>query len=97
MLFRSGGVRIVLSSVRMQAHDQAPFRHVGIEPAEQKILALKSTVHFRADFGPLADDILVVLAPGAHWSDPMKYPYTKLRAGVKLYPLGPKYAGSKAR
>ncbi len=92
---RIGGVSIVLSSVRMQAHDQAPFRHVGIEPAEQKILALKSTVHFRADFGPLADDILVVLAPGGHWSDPSMYPYRKLRAGVKLYPLGPVFAGPK--
>lgn len=88
-----GGVKIVLSSVRMQAHDQAPFRHVGIEPAEQKILALKSTVHFRADFGPLADEILVVLAPGGHWSDPTMYPYTRLRKGVKLYPLGPAYQG----
>ena len=92
---RIGGVAIVLSSVRMQAHDQAPFRHVGIEPAEQKILALKSTVHFRADFGPLADDILVVLAPGGHWSDPSMYPYKKLRTGVKLYPLGPEYKGAK--
>ena len=91
---RIGGVSIVLSSVRMQAHDQAPFRHVGIEPAEQKILALKSTVHFRADFGPLASDILVVLAPGGHWSDPTMYPYRKLRKGVRLYPLGPAYPGS---
>ena len=90
-----GGVKVVLSSVRMQAHDQAPFRHVGVEPAEQKILALKSTVHFRADFGPLADDILVVLAPGGHWSDPTRYPYKKLRAGVRLYPLGPKFSGAK--
>jgi microcystin degradation protein MlrC len=92
---RIGGVSIVLSSVRMQAHDQAPFRHVGIEPAEQKILGLKSTVHFRADFGPLAEDILVVLAPGGHWSDPSMYPYRKLRTGVRLYPLGPAYAGRK--
>ena len=92
---RIGGVTIVLSSVRMQAHDQAPFRHVGVEPADQKILALKSTVHFRADFGPLSEDILVVLAPGGHWSDPTMYPYRKLRAGVRLYPLGPVYPGSK--
>jgi microcystin degradation protein MlrC len=93
---RIGGVSVVVSSVRMQAHDQAPFRHVGVEPAGQKILALKSTVHFRADFGPLADEILVVLAPGGHWSDPSRYPYEKLRAGVRLYPLGPVHAGNAA-
>ncbi|MBI4189553.1 MAG: M81 family metallopeptidase [Betaproteobacteria bacterium] len=95
-LLQIGGVTVVLSSVRMQAHDQAPFRHVGIEPKDQKILALKSTVHFRADFGPLAEDILVVLAPGAHWTDPAKYPYKRLRAGVRLYPLGPKFLGVQA-
>jgi len=90
-LLRIGGVGIVVSSKRMQAHDQAPFRHVGVEPKDQKILALKSTVHFRADFGPLAKDILVVLAPGGHLSDPTRYPYRKLRPGVRLYPLGPEF------
>ena len=90
-LLRIDGVSVVLSSKRMQAHDQAPFRHVGIEPKDQKILALKSTVHFRADFGPLAEDILVVLAPGGHLSDPAQYPYKKLRSGVRLYPLGPEF------
>lgn len=90
---RIGGVTVVLSSVRMQAHDQAPFRHVGIEPKDQKILALKSTVHFRADFGPFAEEILIVLAPGAHWADPSKYPYRRLRAGVRMFPLGPTHVG----
>ncbi len=44
------GVRVVVVSRKMQAHDQAILRHVGIEPTEVPILALKSSVHFRADF-----------------------------------------------
>ena len=83
------GVRVVVSSRRMQAFDQSVFRHVGIEPAQERILCLKSTVHFLADFGPLAEEILVVLAPGAHVVDPTTYPYRNLRSGVRLLPGGP--------
>jgi len=85
------GVSIVVSGKRMQAFDQAPFRHVGVEPAEQKILALKSTVHFRADFEQLAERVLVVIAPGAHLVDTTRYPYRRLRRGVRLNPLGPPF------
>jgi microcystin degradation protein MlrC len=93
---RIAGVDVVVTSRRMQAHDQAPFRHVGADPDRYRILALKSTVHFRADFGPLADQILIVIAPGAHLSDTTRYPYTRMRAGVRLYPLGPAFAGPGA-
>lgn len=85
------GVSIVVSSKRMQAFDQAPFRHVGVEPSAQKILALKSTVHFRADFGSFAEEILLVVAPGTALVDASKLPYRKLRPGVRLYPLGPAF------
>src|SRR6185312_4015239 len=44
------GVRAIVVSRKMQALDQAIIRHVGIEPSECPILALKSSVHFRADF-----------------------------------------------
>ena len=88
------GVSVVVSSKRMQAHDQAPFRHLGIEPREQKILALKSTVHFRADFQPIAEEVLVALAPGGHVVDTAKYRYQRLRPGVRLYPLGPEFSGA---
>ena len=86
-----GDVKVAVTTKRMQAHDQAPFRHLGIEPAKEKILALKSTVHFRADFQPIAQEVLVAIAPGGHIVDPTKYAYRKLRKGVKLYPLGPAY------
>src|SRR6185295_15456725 len=69
-LLRLGGVRIAVASRKQQAADQAMFRHLGIEPAEQRVLVLKSAVHFRADFGPLASDVLIVLAPGPSPADP---------------------------
>ena len=83
------GVSVVLAAARIQAIDQEQFRHVGVEPADVPILALKSTVHFRADFQSIAETVLCVLSPGAHVSDPVELPYEHLRRGVRLRPLGP--------
>jgi microcystin degradation protein MlrC len=80
------GVRVVVTSRKMQAYDQALFRHVGIEPAEQKILALKSSVHFRADFQPIAEAVIVAVAPGPVTADPSVFPFRHVRKGVRLKP-----------
>ena len=40
------GVEIAVSSRRLQAADQAPLRHLGVDPATKRILALKSSVPF---------------------------------------------------
>ncbi len=80
------GVRVVVVSRKMQAYDQAILRHVGIEPASVPILALKSSVHFRADFGPLAREILVAAAPGPVVADPATLTFQHVRPGVRLRP-----------
>jgi len=85
-LLETGGVHVVVASRKMQAYDQAMFRHVGIEPASVPIIALKSSVHFRADFQPIAKEILVVLAPGPVVADPATLPFTRLRPGLALRP-----------
>ncbi len=85
----ASGVSAVLAAKRIQAADQEMFRHVGVEPARVPILGLKSTVHFRADFQPIAEAVLCVLSPGAHVSDPTELPYRNLRRGVRLNPMGP--------
>lgn len=87
------GVRVVLASRKVQAADQEMFRHVGVEPWRERILALKSSVHFRADFEPIAKEVLVVKAPGPALADPAEFRWTKLRKGVRLRPLGPVYQG----
>jgi microcystin degradation protein MlrC len=93
-LLTIGGVSIVVASKRMQAYDLEIFRHIGVEPTTQKILVVKSTCHFRADFEPIAERVLVAVAPGAHLVDARLYPYKNLRAGVRLEPLGPEYVPS---
>jgi microcystin degradation protein MlrC len=80
------GVRVLVVSRKMQAYDQAILRHVGIEPIEVSILALKSSVHFRADFGPIARRIIVAAAPGPVVADPATLPFRNLRPGLRLRP-----------
>jgi microcystin degradation protein MlrC len=88
-----GGVSVIVASNRMQAADKEMFRHIGIEPAEQKILGLKSAVHFRGDFTDIAEEILVVEAPGAFIDRPEILPYKNLRPGIRLCPEGPVHPG----
>lgn len=82
----AGPVEVVISSRKQQAADQAMFRHVGCEPAAARVLMLKSSVHFRADFGPIAHRVLVVEAPGPNVADPGRLPFTKLPPGRRLRP-----------
>lgn len=80
------GIRVIVTSRKMQAYDQALFRHLGVEPSRQRILALKSSVHFRADFQPIAAQVLVVAAPGPVVADPATLPFRHLRPGLRLRP-----------
>lgn len=90
-LLRQDGVRVAIASRKCQAADQAMFRHLGVEPLRQRVIALKSSVHFRADFQPIARDVLVVRAPGPALADPAEFPWKRLRAGIRLRPLGPRF------
>ncbi len=89
----SPGVRVALASRKCQAGDQEMFRHLGVEPRRSRILALKSSVHFRADFEPIAIEVLVVKSPGPALADPTEFPWTRLRRGLRLRPLGPAFQG----
>ena len=82
-------VRVVVASRKVQAMDQELFRHLGVEPSAERIVALKSSVHFRADFEPIADSVLVVESPGAMVADPVNLPFRRLRPGLRMRPLGP--------
>ncbi len=87
-LLRIGGVRIIVVSGRSQVLDQQSLRHIGVDPSAQRILAIKSSVHFRADFQSLAQDIFVVEAPGPNMANHHKIAYQNLRDGVCIAPDG---------
>jgi microcystin degradation protein MlrC len=89
---RIGDIRVVVSSHKAQLADQAMYRYVGIEPTEQAILVNKSSVHFRADFEPIAETLLICAAPGAMPADTATLPWTRLRPGIRIKPNGPAFA-----
>lgn len=78
------GVSVIVSAKKIQAADQAIFRHVGIEPSDRNILALKSSVHFRADFTDIASAIITAIAPGACTADLSQLPYEYLRSDLQI-------------
>ena len=76
------GIDILVSSRKVQAADQSLFRHLGLEPATKRILALKSSVHYRADFDSIASKQLIVETPGANVANLKRLTYHHLRPGV---------------
>jgi microcystin degradation protein MlrC len=89
---RIGDVRVVVSSHKAQLADQSMYRYVGIEPTEQSILVNKSSVHFRADFEPIAEKLIICAAPGAMPADTAALPWTRLRPGLRIKPNGPAFS-----
>ncbi|UCH47022.1 MAG: M81 family metallopeptidase [Betaproteobacteria bacterium] len=85
---RIGGVRVVVASDKPQLADQEMYRFIGIEPKTEKILVNKSSVHFRADFAPIAEEIIVAKAPGPMLADLNEFPWKNLSPGIRISPNG---------
>ncbi|MDR3095972.1 MAG: M81 family metallopeptidase [Paraburkholderia sp.] len=90
---RIGGVRVAVSSTKAQMLDRNLYRVAGIEPERMTILVNKSSVHFRADFEPIARAVLVAKAPGPMCADPADLPWKRLKPGMRLKPGGPAFGG----
>jgi microcystin degradation protein MlrC len=58
------GIDILVGSARSQTFDTEVFLLNGIDVTRYKIVALKSSQHFRAGFGHLAAEIVTSDAPG---------------------------------
>lgn len=90
---RLGEVRIAVTSAKAQMADREQFRTLGITPEAERILVVKSSNHFRADFQPIAQAVLVVQSPGPMAVSPATLPWTRLRKGVRLEALGQPFGG----
>jgi microcystin degradation protein MlrC len=72
------GVHVLLTTAKGQLLDLDLFRFLGIHPEQMKLLVVKSSVHFRAAFTPIASHILVAKAPGPMAADPADLPWKHL-------------------
>jgi microcystin degradation protein MlrC len=83
-----GGVEVAVSSQRRQCFDAEMLRIAGVDPSGRRLLVLKSAVHFRADFGPLASRVFDADTPGIHRPDLAAFDFQKIRRPI--YPLDPR-------
>ena len=79
---RVGGIDVVLITIRTQALGLELFRNVGVEPADKKMVVVKSTNHFHAAFGPIAEKVLYIDADGPIPRDYTKIPYTRVQRPI---------------
>jgi microcystin degradation protein MlrC len=77
-----GGVEVVLISNRTQALGLELFRNLGIEPTDRKLVVVKSTNHFMAAFGPIAQKVIYVDSDGPLSRDYRNIPYTKVQRPI---------------
>ena len=82
---RIGGVEVVLITNRTQALGLELFTNLGIDPRSKKLILVKSTNHFMAAFGPIADKVMYIDSDGPIPRDYRKVPYT--RVNRPIWPL----------
>jgi len=80
------GVLVAVASGKKQLLDRELFRMLGVQPENMKVLIVKSSNHFRADFTPIASHILVAKAAGPMAADPADLPWTKLAKTTRTTP-----------
>ena len=78
-LVQTGGLQIVLITLRNQAMGTDLFSGLGCELAAQRVVVLKSSQHFHAAFAPLASRVVYSGAPGSVTADLKSLPYRKAR------------------
>jgi microcystin degradation protein MlrC len=81
------GIAVIVTEQRVQALDLSLFRSVGIEPTVMRALVVKSSVHFRAAFAPIAAEIIDVDTPGI--SSPHLERFTFAHVRRPIWPLDP--------
>jgi len=93
---RIDDIRIAVSSVKVAMQDRNLYRVAGIQPEQMKILVNKSSVHFRADFQPIAESVLVAKSPGPFVADSADLPWTRLTDGIRMSPGGKPFQAGTA-
>jgi len=80
------GIRIAVTSGKKQLLDRELLRMVGVQAEQMRLIVVKSSVHFRADFQPNASHVLVAKAAGPMAADPGDLPWKRLAAGTRTRP-----------
>jgi microcystin degradation protein MlrC len=80
------GVRIAVVGGKKQLLDRELLRMVGIHTEQMRIVVVKSSNHFRADFQPNASHVIIAKAAGPMAADPADLPWTRLPDSIRRRP-----------
>jgi microcystin degradation protein MlrC len=81
----TGKMQIVIVSLHHEPWDQGIFLSVGIDPAHKRYVLLKSRIHYRAGFAPIAKHTITLDGVGVTTSDNSLLKYENVRRPI--YPL----------
>jgi microcystin degradation protein MlrC len=84
-LFTTGGLSIVVTSLHHEPWDIGIFTSIGIDPHHCRYLMLKSRIHYRAGFAPLAKATITLDGVGVTTSDNSILTFDHVRRPI--YPL----------
>ena len=83
----TGKIQIVLLSQHVEPNAQEMLQVLGIDPAKKTYVAIKSRVHWRADMGKIAREVVECAGVGVCTSDYGQLTFRKVRRPV--FPLDP--------
>jgi len=86
-----GGIEIIINEKRFQPVDPEVARSVGIDPLHRKIVVLKSAVHYRASYEPLAEEIIEVDGPGLASPNLSRFKFRNIRRPI--FPIDKDFEG----
>jgi microcystin degradation protein MlrC len=86
-VFEAEGLTIVVTSVHHEPWDAGIFTENGIDPRRHRFLLLKSRIHYRAGFAPLAKATFTLDGVGVTTSDNSVLRFERLERPI--YPLDP--------
>jgi microcystin degradation protein MlrC len=96
-VLRIGGIDVIAISNRVQTIDLQVFLSQGIDPTAKSVLVVKSVQHFRAAYGPIAREIVLVDSGGICSPDISRLKFTKLRRPIwPLDGINDPYAGGQS-
>jgi microcystin degradation protein MlrC len=84
-LFETGGLSIVVTSLHHEPWDLGIFTAIGVDPHHCRYLLLKSRIHYRAGFAPLAKATITLDGVGVTTSDNSLLTFNRVRRPI--YPL----------
>ena len=80
------GVLVAVTTGKKQLFDRELLRMVGIHAEAMRIIVVKSSNHFRADFTPIAAEIIIAKAAGPMAADPADLPWKNLPESTRTRP-----------